>query len=81
MSFNNYQAESPARPPCGKDCPNRRAGCHAECGRWAEYVEIRDKNYEQRAIRCANAGLSPAEERIYRSTTKRKNRKRNDFDR
>jgi hypothetical protein len=30
------------------DCPDRHGGCHIECERWAEYVEKRNKHYEQR---------------------------------
>lgn len=37
------------KPPCGKSCPRRTAGCHASCQKWDAYVSERDKDYENRA--------------------------------
>ena len=30
------------------DCPNRKAGCFADCEKWAEYVTKRAAEYERR---------------------------------
>lgn len=37
------------KPPCGKSCPRRVAGCHASCPEWAAYLVERDKDYRNRA--------------------------------
>ena len=39
--------------PCYKketrtDCPDRKPGCGATCEKWAEYVKLRDAEYERR---------------------------------
>ena len=46
--FNPY-VNSEVPNPCGKDCPDRAAGCAVECGKWAEYVEKRNAVYAKRA--------------------------------
>ena len=30
------------------DCPDRKPGCGANCEKWAEYVKLRDAEYERR---------------------------------
>lgn len=30
------------------DCPNRRAGCSANCEKWQKYVNERNEEYEKR---------------------------------
>lgn len=30
------------------DCPDRHPGCGATCEKWAEYVKLRDAEYETR---------------------------------
>ena len=30
------------------DCPDRCGGCAAKCEKWAAYVEVRNKEYEER---------------------------------
>lgn len=46
----------PIKPPCGKDCPGRVAGC------WALYVSVRnyiyDVNLKQRHKMALNDGAS-----------------------
>lgn len=36
-------------------CPDRHGRCQVECKRWAEYVEKRNKHYEQRRKEVAGA--------------------------
>lgn len=36
--------------PCGKDCPDRAAGCHAACERWAVYEKERNAAYEEKLL-------------------------------
>jgi hypothetical protein len=28
------------KPPCGKDCPRRRVGCHSSCEDYAKFQEV-----------------------------------------
>ncbi len=52
----------PIKPPCGKDCPGRAAGCTVQCCSWALYVSIRnyiyDVNLKQRHKMELNDGAS-----------------------
>ena len=34
--------------PCGQNCPDRKAGCAAECEAWKAYVEQRNAYYAAR---------------------------------
>ena len=34
--------------PCVKDCPGRKAGCHAACVAYKEYEAARNEMYERR---------------------------------
>ena len=34
--------------PCVKDCPGRKAGCAVGCEKWADYLEKRQKIYDER---------------------------------
>lgn len=45
------------KPPCGKSCPRRGAGCHASCPEWAAYVVERDKDYDNRSYPSCIASL------------------------
>lgn len=36
------------KPPCGKDCPDRKAACSANCEKWAQYVKKRNAAYAER---------------------------------
>lgn len=36
--------------PCAKDCPDRKAGCHASCERWAAYEKERNEEYKKRLL-------------------------------
>ena len=52
----------PIKPPCGKNCPGRVAGCTVQCCSWALYVSIRnyiyDVNLKQRHKMELNDGAS-----------------------
>ena len=58
--------------PCTKDCPDRKGGCQINCPRWAEYVKKRDEEYAQRLAIIEGRYYSPAQERTYRETARRK---------
>lgn len=47
--------------PCRRDCPDREAGCHAKCDRYAEWMEKRAKELEeiQRRRNAEQILLSP----------------------
>lgn len=49
--------------PCKKDCPNRCVGCAAQCPDWAEYVERRNKQYEDHVKRVTVAQRTTASSR------------------
>lgn len=36
------------KQPCERDCPDRAAGCGANCEKWQRYVKERNENYEER---------------------------------
>ena len=36
------------KPPCEKDCPDRKAGCGATCASWKEYEAKRNAEYKRR---------------------------------
>lgn len=36
------------RPPCGKDCADRKPGCGVTCEKWIAYVEKRNAVYKER---------------------------------
>lgn len=40
--------------PCVKDCPGRKAGCAVKCEKWAAYLKLRDKLYEDRLRKVEN---------------------------
>lgn len=67
------------KPPCGKDCPDRKPGCAADCGKWKAYVAERNANYEKRKTECMNGDYSEAGKRSFRQreqTNKRKWKRR-----
>lgn len=33
--------------PCKRDCPDRKAECHAKCEKWLEYEKARNAEYER----------------------------------
>lgn len=37
------------KPPCRKNCADRKAGCHGKCDRYLEYAEIVAEARERRA--------------------------------
>ena len=47
-SFNPKAANLGPKPPCGKDCPDRKAGCAINCEKWKAYLVERNANYEKR---------------------------------
>lgn len=43
--FNpNYVPNGP-KPPCGRDCPDRKTGCAVKCEKWRAYLEERNAWY------------------------------------
>ena len=49
--------------PCGKDCPNRKAGCAIKCPEWLEYVAKRNEVYKARVERGEGGQLTDARKR------------------
>ena len=47
-NFNPNGVNTGPKPPCGKDCPDRKAGCLVNCQKWHDYVAERNANYEKR---------------------------------
>ena len=48
MAFNEgFNFDGPT-PPCGKNCPDRSAGCSVTCERWKAYIAERNENYKTR---------------------------------
>jgi len=39
------------RMPCAKDCPERAAGCHGKCERYAAFRQEREAVYKAREAR------------------------------
>ena len=37
------------KQPCTRECPDRKAGCHAKCEKWLKYEEARNAEYERTA--------------------------------
>ena len=37
------------KQPCTRECPDRKAGCHAKCEKWLEYEKARNAEYERTA--------------------------------
>jgi len=35
------------KQPCTRECPDRKAGCHAKCEKWLEYEKARNAEYEK----------------------------------
>ena len=46
------------KPPCGKNCPDRKAGCACNCEKWAAYLAERNAEYERRAKVSENNRMS-----------------------
>jgi len=47
------------RIPCGRDCPDRNAECHAVCEQYREYRKVKDEEaVERQRKREADAELS-----------------------
>ena len=50
--------------PCGKDCPDRKVGCHGTCEKylafWDSCEEIRKRRAENIALNSASAGFRKA---------------------
>lgn len=47
-NFNPQGANFGPKPPCGKNCPDRKAGCAVTCEKWRAYIEERNAYYEKR---------------------------------
>ena len=60
MGFNpGFNFDGP-NPPCGRNCPDRSAGCAVVCERWLAYVEDRNRNYKARLKKKEDKGLTAA---------------------
>ena len=40
---SNFYGNNGIKVPCVKECPNRKAGCHATCELYKKYVEEKAK--------------------------------------
>lgn len=59
------------KPPCEQDCPDRKAGCAAICGKWKAYVTKRNEEYarnmaESEKKRATDASKRASRNRLYR---------------
>ncbi len=70
-------SDGPANP-CGKDCPDRKAGCPTSCEKWKAYLDARNANYKKRRSEAENNAYSEAQKRSYRQMeqTKKRNYRR-----
>lgn len=55
------------KPPCQRDCPNRKPGCAVNCPKWAEYARWRDGDYVRR-LRESQVATAVCEGRIRRGS-------------
>ena len=55
------------KQPCDRKCPDRTAGCAANCPKWAEYARWRDGKYERR-LRESQVSTAVCEGRIRRGS-------------
>lgn len=61
--FNySYNVDGPT-PPCGKNCPDRAAGCSVTCAKWKAYLEVRNANYAERKKRLIRMAPTAATEK------------------
>ena len=61
--FNySFNVDGP-KPPCGKSCPDRAAGCSVTCEKWRAYLEERNANYAERKKKIIRHSLTAASER------------------
>lgn len=75
-NFNPYGVIFGPKPPCGKDCPERKAGCAVSCEKWRAYVKERNENYENRREEAENGTvptkrLRATNRNLYRSKKNR----------
>lgn len=67
--FAAANAHAP-KPPCGKECSDRKAGCAISCKKWAAYLRKREAFYEARRqeseLNCKTAGRRIAASRSIR---------------
>lgn len=45
--------------PCAKDCPDRTATCHAECGKYAEFAARCEKERKRRQMEGSLKSMGP----------------------
>lgn len=57
--FNPNGISSGPKPPCGKDCAERKAGCSVTCEKWKAYLAERNANYERRRREAENNAQTP----------------------
>lgn len=48
------------KQPCSQDCPNRKAGCGAECEAWLAYVAERNAAYKENYRKSRQSALTDA---------------------
>ena len=56
-AFSLYGTNGP-KPPCGKECPDRKAGCAVTCVKWRAYLKERNAFYEKRREEAENNVIS-----------------------
>lgn len=69
---NTLNRTNLARQPCKLDCPGRAPGCAASCPKWAEYLELREKDYQRRAdLKRVNDAVHEGYQRLSRQGPRR----------
>lgn len=62
-----YPYEHKRNQPCVKDCPDRRAGCAAECEKWKAYVAKRNEEYARNVAEGEKDRATAASKRASRT--------------
>ena len=58
-NFNPQGVIFGLKPPCGKNCPDRKTGCAVNCEKWKAYLAERNANYEKRRKEAENNTQTP----------------------
>lgn len=66
-----FPYERKRNQPCVKDCPDRKAGCAAECEKWKAYVAKRNEEYARNVAegekdRATAASKRASQTKLYR---------------
>lgn len=65
------------KSPCGKECEERRVGCHASCPKWAAWEVERAQIYAARLMQTQTRGVrSETFERAIREKVRQQKRGR-----